>query len=426
MPLSDGTIAYRVRYRSASGAQKSETFKDGTAQENEADALEFSKLLEALGPARAVAYLDDRAKGSGEKGHAYTVDDLFALWIDWKATRKNEVRSQRTIDDYRATYERHARPAFGHKPANLVTERDIQQWVDNLDLAPKTIRDCHALIHAVFKWAVQPTRGYAINDPCAATDLPKKRKKPPKGLRPTEWAILHQAALDVDQDAADLLLFMVSTGWRFSECAAIQTMGVDYWTGADGTAHVHVTAGRVLRREGGSFEYVDDTKSEAGARRVRILPGAAEDMVLRRLHGKRPSDLLFTNRNGNRWLYTTFYERYWTRPTGTDKHGKPRDKAPNRGRILERAKDYGLDRPDLTPHWLRHTHAGFLILAGEPLPAIQRRLGHASIQTTVDVYGRMVEDASDAGLARVAAMLGGQAIAGSGSTDESSARALEA
>jgi integrase len=47
-----------------------------------------------------------------------------------------------------------------------------------------------------------------------------------------------------------------------------------------------------------------------------------------------------------------------------------------------------------------------LILAGEPLTAIQKRLGHASIKTTSDTYGRMIEDASTGGLERVAAMLG--------------------
>lgn len=38
-------------------------------------------------------------------------------------------------------------------------------------------------------------------------------------------------------------------------------------------------------------------------------------------------------------------------------------------------------------HDLRHTHAAWLISAGVPLPAIQNRLGHKSIQITVDVYG---------------------------------------
>ena len=393
---ADGTATWKVRYRSATGAQKSETFID-----DEEGALEFCKLLDALGPARAVAYIDERAKAQGaERGHAYTIDDLFGMWIEWKAKR-NEVRSVRTIEDYRGMYDRAVKPPFGAMPANLLSQGDVQHWIDNLPLAPKTVADYHSLLHAIYKWAFHPARGYVINDPCADTDLPKRRKTPPKGLRPSEWQILHRAALAVDHEVADLLLFMASTGWRFSECVALQAMAVDHWLSDDGaTTHTYVTMGRVLRREGGHFVFVEDAKSAAGLRRVRLI-GMGEEMVLRRLVGKRPTELLLTTRTGSRWAYTSFYERYWTRPK------KSRDKVPNRKRVLEVARELGLDRPGLTPHWLRHTHVGMLILAGEPLTAIQRRLGHASIKTTSDTYGRMIEDASDAGLRRVAALLSG-------------------
>ena len=70
----------------------------------------------------------------------------------------------------------------------------------------------------------------------------------------------------------------------------------------------------------------------------------------------------------------------------------------------------GLSRPGLAPHALRHTHVGALILAKEPLSAIQKRLGHADIRTTANVYGRLIDDASEDGLARVDAMLNGPAL----------------
>jgi integrase len=42
-----------------------------------------------------------------------------------------------------------------------------------------------------------------------------------------------------------------------------------------------------------------------------------------------------------------------------------------------------------TPHCLRHTSASLLLQQGEGAPAyVQRQLGHASIQPTVDTYGR--------------------------------------
>lgn len=47
----------------------------------------------------------------------------------------------------------------------------------------------------------------------------------------------------------------------------------------------------------------------------------------------------------------------------------------------------------ITPHWFRHTHATALLLAGTPLHVVSRRLGHQSVQTTIDTYGHVTEDA---------------------------------
>jgi len=45
----------------------------------------------------------------------------------------------------------------------------------------------------------------------------------------------------------------------------------------------------------------------------------------------------------------------------------------------------------MRPHDLRHTHVAFLIAAGEDPYVVSRRLGHASIRTTYDVYGHLFE-----------------------------------
>ena len=52
----------------------------------------------------------------------------------------------------------------------------------------------------------------------------------------------------------------------------------------------------------------------------------------------------------------------------------------------------------LTPHWFRHTHATALLLAGTPLHVVSRRLGHESVQTTMNTYGHVTEDAELAAL----------------------------
>jgi len=46
-----------------------------------------------------------------------------------------------------------------------------------------------------------------------------------------------------------------------------------------------------------------------------------------------------------------------------------------------------------TPHWLRHSHATALLMAGVPVHVVSRRLGHAGVQTTLDLYAHVTEDA---------------------------------
>ena len=52
----------------------------------------------------------------------------------------------------------------------------------------------------------------------------------------------------------------------------------------------------------------------------------------------------------------------------------------------------GIGPNEWTPHWFRHTHATALLLAGTPDWVLSRRLGHALVQTTLDLYGWVRED----------------------------------
>ena len=59
---------------------------------------------------------------------------------------------------------------------------------------------------------------------------------------------------------------------------------------------------------------------------------------------------------------------------------------------VARLQRRGIGPPDWTPHWLRHTHATALLLGGTPDWVVSRRLGHAHVQTTVDLYGWVAQD----------------------------------
>lgn len=67
---------------------------------------------------------------------------------------------------------------------------------------------------------------------------------------------------------------------------------------------------------------------------------------------------------------------------------------------VRRIKRHLADRvpAEWTPHWFRHTHATSLLLAGAPPLYVSRRLGHADVMTTLDLYGWVTEDAELAAL----------------------------
>jgi integrase len=52
----------------------------------------------------------------------------------------------------------------------------------------------------------------------------------------------------------------------------------------------------------------------------------------------------------------------------------------------------GIGPPGWTPHWFRHSHATALLLAGVSEWVVSRRLGHAHVQTTLDLYAWVRED----------------------------------
>ena len=145
-------------------------------------------------------------------------------------------------------------------------------------LGANTVGDRHALLHSIYAYAVAPSRKLAAHNPCVGTDLPKRHKQPPKALMPAEWQALYAALRQIDPHAADLCLFLLASGWRWSEAAALSITEVE-----DFGDDLYVTMGHVVRRNAhNEFTIVEDAKSTAGLRRTRLDLGAAA-MVRRRV-----------------------------------------------------------------------------------------------------------------------------------------------
>lgn len=370
-----GETTWAVLWREG-GKQTSMTFATPKA------AQRFKDLVELLGPAKAIAEVTDA------DSRPFTVDDLAAAFFEWKG---RDVTA-RTLADYRRDYENWIKPALGSRRAASVDELDVQQLVDKMAdrLDPKSVADRHMILHSMFRFGAAKVRRLVDHNPCLETQLPRRIKKPPKGVTLPEWYALLAAARRIEPDAADLMLFIVGTGWRWSEAATLPVRNVEEWADEDGRDRMFVTM-RQVNRQG--VVVADAAKSYAGFRRAEVTPVVA-DMLRRRLVGKSPDDLVFTNGSGRPWRQQNFLNRTWTRIVATS----------------------GLERRP-TPHMLRHAHVPLMDRAGATLPQMQRRMGHEDIQTTINVYGGMIDDIGADVLAAMDAMLlptptAGEVVAG--------------
>ena len=63
---------------------------------------------------------------------------------------------------------------------------------------------------------------------------------------------------------------------------------------------------------------------------------------------------------------------------------------------------------------MRHSHATALLLAGVPVHVVSRRLGHADVQTTLELYAHVTQDADMRSVAEWRAFAGGWRTAAAG------------
>jgi integrase len=355
-------------------------FRHGTRQASKTFATPkaaagFKTLVENYGADRALKMLTDHEEAGG-----ITVAELAEKYLEWKGRDVTD----RTLTDYRRDVTNWILPWLGHKSAEQVDESDVQGWVDHMRtrLAPKSVADRHMLLHSMYDFGRAKSRRLVTHNPCLETELPARAKRTKrKGTTVPEFRALLASAAHRNPDAHDLILYLGETGWRWSEGAPLDVRDVeDYEDG------VWVDMTRVFRldKHGRQFIAEGEAKSEAGFRRIRMFPETTA-MLRRRLVGKRPGDLVFTNSRGRPWNQNTFLRETW-----------PRIEA-----------DAGLDR-HVTPHMLRHMHVAVLAASGVPMHEIQRRIGHEHYSTTVDVYGSMIGDIGDDALARAGEIMAGR------------------
>ncbi len=174
-----------------------------------------------------------------------------------------------------------------------------------------------------------------------------------------------------DDDYRPLYATAILTGARQGELLALQ------WGDLD------LERGVMFIRRTYHFRYgFASPKSESGRRAVKVTPELAAILQAHKERtGGKASDLMFTNGAGN-----------------------PIDGA----NLLSQEFRPTLERAGIRPvrfHDLRHTNAALRIASGENFKFIQQQMGHASISTTMNLYGHLLPEASEGSGQRLDALV---------------------
>jgi integrase len=249
-------------------------------------------------------------------------------------------------------------------------------------LGPSTVHSCHRVLHRALGVAVR--RGYLPRNVCGLIDPPKVPRTEIIPPTPEQIATLLDAAEAHGDRLVALWELAVYTGARQGELLALRWADLDL---DRATISIRRTLIEVLAGE----PTYGEPKSETSRRTLSLPPEAVAAL---RAHRDRQG--FERQRLGDGYAA---HDLVFATPIGGPLHNTS----------VWRSYKRALDRAGLPTtfrfHDLRHAHATAMLRAGVHMKVAQVRLGHGSIQITMDTYSHI-----QAGLDAEAADLVGAAF----------------
>ncbi len=347
---ADGSIAHKVNWRDPE-TKKQTSFT--TDSETEADLIR--RLLDANGQS---FHLANQAVVE-IKSQSPTLNTIIEGYLGELTGIESATKMV-----YIRMWENHIKQTLGVKTLEFVDKSAVIKWFEAIDRSPKTKKNVHAILSSAFKWAIE--NELTVTNPAVGVSTPRG------SMRPREAVFLNHdevASIIAEiEEYGSFIDFLAGTGLRYNEATALRRRDFLQME----TGHLAVNVIRAWKNSTHGFQ-IGSPKTKASLRKV-TLSKTLSVRFMAILQSLKYEELVFTKVNGTYLRAGHFYTYYWE---------------PALTRLLESGQI--LERPRI--HDLRHTHASWLINAGVPLPVIQKRLGHSSISTTIDVYGHLANDA---------------------------------
>lgn len=230
-------------------------------------------------------------------------------------------------------------------------------------LSPKTIIEHHRVISSILSQAVKEQ---LIPSNTAQRATPPKLPKHEMDAFEADEIKAILAALESEPLKWRVLTtLLIATGARRGEIMGLQWKNVDF----EGN-RLYLCENRVYTPKSGAFS----TTLKTGENRyVSVSPTVTKLLKLWREEQE------------------TFFRYLGVTPSGyvmTADNGQPMHPDSPTDWLAKFAKRHGL--PPIHPHKFRHTQASLLISEGVDILTVSKRLGHAKVSTTLDIYSHVL------------------------------------
>jgi integrase len=295
-----------------------------------------------------------------------------------------------TSKSYRSNIKNHLKPRWGDYLLDRIRPMAVEDWLKKLPMAPKSKTHIRSVMHLMFECATRWELFNEKRNPIALVRIKggSKRRRRPTILTVDQFETI--VAL-LKEPCRTMVYIAQCLGLRVSEIAALQWDDFDF------------DKNQLLVQRSFVSGRVDDVKTEYSQDYVPLHPSLTEIVLTWAKEATATEEgWVFANPITKKPYHPTEIQKRHIRPAGCCLVDCPKcgaavgvwcrqeEPTPNGKRLpvhrerIEAAGKYAT----LGWHTFRHTYRSWLDETGAPMKVQQELMRHASIQTTMNIYGQ--------------------------------------